>query len=98
MSAEADRQHADVVIVGAGHAGGELASLLRQGGFAGSIALLGTEPHPPYHRPPLSKAFLAGQASVDQLLIRFVASLEAARIGWHPSTRVEKAPAYKLTS
>jgi 3-phenylpropionate/trans-cinnamate dioxygenase ferredoxin reductase subunit len=90
MSPASDGLHADVVIIGAGHAGGEVASRLRQGGFTGSIALLGTEPHPPYHRPPLSKGFLAGQASVDQLLIRSVASLEAARIGWHPSTRVER--------
>jgi 3-phenylpropionate/trans-cinnamate dioxygenase ferredoxin reductase subunit len=89
MSPASDRRHADIVIIGAGHAGGEVASRLRQGGFAGSIALLGTEAHPPYHRPPLSKAFLAGEASVDQLLIRSAASLEAAKIGWYPSTQVE---------
>jgi len=80
---------ADVVIVGAGHAGGEVASRLRQNGFTGSIALLGTEPHPPYHRPPLSKTFLAGEVSVDQLLIRSAASLETAKISWPPSTQVE---------
>ena len=52
------RQH--VVIVGAGHAGGTLASLLRQEGYSGSIALLGSEPDAPYHRPPLSKKFAEG--------------------------------------
>jgi 3-phenylpropionate/trans-cinnamate dioxygenase ferredoxin reductase subunit len=89
MSPASDRRHAEIVIIGAGHAGGEVASRLRQGGFVGSIALLGTEPYPPYHRPPLSKAFLAGEASVDQVLIRSAASLEAAKIAWHPLTRVD---------
>ncbi|MDV2477123.1 NAD(P)-binding protein [Rhodococcus zopfii] len=46
-----------VVIVGAGHAGGTLASLLRQQKFEGRILLCGEETHPPYHRPPLSKKY-----------------------------------------
>lgn len=46
-----------VVIVGGGHAGGTLAGLLRQGGFTGEVVLIGEEPDPPYHRPPLSKSF-----------------------------------------
>jgi 3-phenylpropionate/trans-cinnamate dioxygenase ferredoxin reductase subunit len=90
MSPASDQLHADVVIVGAGHAGGEVASRLRQNGFAGSIALLGTESYPPYHRPPLSKTFLAGDVSADQLLIRSAASLAAVRIDWHPAMHVEK--------
>jgi len=49
----------DVAIVGAGHAGVSLAFALRNLGFAGSIALLGDEADLPYHRPPLSKAFMA---------------------------------------
>lgn len=52
---------ADVVIVGAGHAGGSVAALLRQYGYGGPITLLGTEPHAPYQRPPLSKARLKGE-------------------------------------
>lgn len=48
----------DVVIVGAGHAGVSLAFALRNLGFAGSIALLSDEADLPYHRPPLSKAFM----------------------------------------
>ncbi|MCK8671474.1 NAD(P)/FAD-dependent oxidoreductase [Rhodococcus sp. NPDC003382] len=46
-----------VVIVGAGHAGGTLAGLLRQQKFDGRIILCGEETHPPYHRPPLSKKY-----------------------------------------
>jgi 3-phenylpropionate/trans-cinnamate dioxygenase ferredoxin reductase subunit len=46
---------AGVVIVGAGHAGGTAAALLRQYGFEGPIVTwLGEEPIAPYQRPPLS--------------------------------------------
>ena len=48
----------DIVIVGSGHAGIELAASLRQRGFAGSITIVGEEPDLPYQRPPLSKEFL----------------------------------------
>ena len=60
----------DVLIVGAGHGGAQAAIALRQNKFAGSIALLGDEPDPPYERPPLSKDYLAGEKSFDRLLIR----------------------------
>jgi len=49
-----------VVIVGAGHAGGRAAEALRAAGHAGRITLVGSETHPPYERPPLSKELLAG--------------------------------------
>jgi 3-phenylpropionate/trans-cinnamate dioxygenase ferredoxin reductase subunit len=60
----------DVLIVGAGHAGAQAAILLRQHGFAGSIALVGAEPDLPYERPPLSKDYLAGDKPVERMLIR----------------------------
>jgi 3-phenylpropionate/trans-cinnamate dioxygenase ferredoxin reductase component len=50
------------VLVGAGLAGATAAAALRAEGFAGRIVLLGAEPHAPYDRPPLSKAYLAGAA------------------------------------
>jgi len=59
-----------VVIVGAGQAGVMTAEALRSGGFAGAITLLGDEPHGPYHRPPLSKAWLAGEITEPQLVMR----------------------------
>ena len=79
---------ADVVIIGGSHGGSEAAFRLRQGGFAGSISLLSAEPYLPYHRPPLSKAFLAGEVTVESLLLRGVASYEKANIIWRPSTIV----------
>ena len=60
----------DVVVVGAGHGGAQVAISLRQLGFAGSIALVGEEPELPYERPPLSKDYLAGEKTFDRLLIR----------------------------
>jgi 3-phenylpropionate/trans-cinnamate dioxygenase ferredoxin reductase subunit len=59
-----------VVIVGAGHAGGSAAALLRQYGWNGPITLIGAEPVPPYQRPPLSKAWLKGEADHDSLALR----------------------------
>lgn len=47
-----------VVVVGAGHAGVELAHSLRQSGFGGSIVLVNDEADLPYQKPPLSKDFL----------------------------------------
>jgi 3-phenylpropionate/trans-cinnamate dioxygenase ferredoxin reductase component len=58
------------VIVGAGHAGFQLAASLRQHGFAEPIALLNDESHLPYQRPPLSKAYLKGTGGPDNLMFR----------------------------
>lgn len=59
-----------VIIIGAGQAGGETAQRLRQGGFEGDITLIGEEPYAPYQRPPLSKAFLKGELSMERMLLR----------------------------
>lgn len=75
------------LIVGAGHAGSELAVAARQAGWAGRITLLGSETTLPYQRPPLSKAWLAGKVDAESLLLRPRAAYEAAgvdlRIGAH---------------
>lgn len=63
-------QTRDIVIVGAGHAGAELARMLRVKGFSGSILLVSDEPEFPYERPPLSKACLLGQADDAKILLR----------------------------
>ena len=59
-----------VVIIGAGHAGGTAAAFLRQYGYKGSVRLIGDEPLIPYQRPPLSKAWLKGEADGDSLALR----------------------------
>lgn len=60
----------DIVIVGAGHGGAQAAIMLRQHGFAGTLALVGDEPCLPYERPPLSKAYFSGEKQFEQILIR----------------------------
>src|SRR5207237_6335016 len=59
-----------VVIVGAGHAGFQLATSLRQAGFADPIHLINDEAHLPYQRPPLSKAYLKGTGGPETLMFR----------------------------
>lgn len=78
-----------LVILGAGHAGAGAAAFLRQSGWAGEILLLGEEPIPPYHRPPLSKAWLKGEASAESLALRPPGFWDAQRITFRPGTRVE---------
>jgi 3-phenylpropionate/trans-cinnamate dioxygenase ferredoxin reductase component len=59
-----------VLIVGAGHAGFQLATSLRQQGFKQRIGLVNDEAHLPYQRPPLSKAYLKGTGGPDSLMFR----------------------------
>lgn len=59
-----------IIIAGAGHAGGSAAAMLRQLGWKTGITLVGDEPLPPYQRPPLSKAWLTGEADADSLVLR----------------------------
>ncbi len=59
-----------MVIVGAGQAGLQLAESLRAEGWQGPIRIFGSEPHAPYHRPPLSKAWLLGEVVEGQITIR----------------------------
>lgn len=61
---------AGVIIVGAGHGGGTAAALLRQYGFEAPIRLIGEEPLAPYQRPPLSKAWLKGEADEEALTLK----------------------------
>ncbi|MFM0341417.1 NAD(P)/FAD-dependent oxidoreductase [Paraburkholderia fungorum] len=64
------KPNSTVVIVGAGQAGFQAASSLRQAGFDGRILLVGDEPCIPYDRPPLSKSYLAGETGLDGLWLR----------------------------
>jgi 3-phenylpropionate/trans-cinnamate dioxygenase ferredoxin reductase component len=76
-----------VVIVGASHAGFQLAASLRQHGYDGGIVLLGDEPELPYQRPPLSKDYLAGKIGFDLLLMRPDSFYRDHRIDFLPRTR-----------
>lgn len=62
--------NAGMVIVGAGLAGLTVAEALRAEGYEGAVTLLGDEAYGPYHRPPLSKGYLLGEAQEQQLHMR----------------------------
>ena len=59
-----------IAIVGASLAGLRAAETLRTGGFDGTVTLIGSEPHLPYDRPPLSKKVLSGEWDVDRIILR----------------------------
>ena len=83
---ESDR----VVIVGAGHAAGECATALRQEGFSGPIQVIGAERHLPYQRPPLSKAYLAGQVGPEALTLKAQATYQRGSIEMLLNTEVTR--------
>ncbi len=78
----------DVVIIGGGQAALSCAVHLREAGHEGAIAIVGEEPWPPYQRPPLSKAFLQGQTTVDRLIFRPPEFFETFRISVRTRQRV----------
>jgi 3-phenylpropionate/trans-cinnamate dioxygenase ferredoxin reductase subunit len=59
----------DNVIVGGGLAAGMVAQEYRGADGDGSVLLIGREPHPPYHRPPLTKGFLRGEEPVEDTYV-----------------------------
>ncbi len=77
------------VIIGASHAAAQLAPTLRQEGWQGRIIIIGEEPFIPYHRPPLSKTYLAGEKTMDDINIRPPIVYEKAEIEFLLNTRVE---------
>ena len=85
-----DAASSTAIIIGAGHAGGELAVALRNEGWEGRILLLGEEAHLPYHRPPLSKAYLAGSVEKSSLSIRPQAAYERANVEFFGGVRVSR--------
>ncbi|HSI39424.1 MAG TPA: FAD-dependent oxidoreductase [Xanthobacteraceae bacterium] len=77
-----------VVIVGSGQGGFQLAASLREVGFNGPITLIGEEPGLPYQRPPLSKAFLKGEADAEHLELRPASFFAEHRIELAAGVRV----------
>ncbi|AOB30841.1 pyridine nucleotide-disulfide oxidoreductase [Bordetella sp. H567] len=71
---------ANLVVIGASYAGVQIAASVREQGHEGRVVMVGDEHAEPYHRPPLSKAFLAGNYDPGRLQLRSPAFFEEARI------------------
>lgn len=77
-----------IIIIGAGEAGARAALSLRERKYTGPVTLVGSEPHLPYERPPLSKTV---QVSVDQqtpTLISGADTFTARNISYRPGVAV----------
>ncbi len=79
----------NVVIVGAGHASGQVVATLRQKNFDGNICLVGEEPYLPYQRPPLSKKYLAGELPPERLHFKADNFYDAPNVVVHLSTTID---------
>jgi 3-phenylpropionate/trans-cinnamate dioxygenase ferredoxin reductase subunit len=66
----------DVLIVGAGGAGSACAEGLREGGFDGSVLLVGRDVDPPYERPFCSKEYLRGDLTREETYLGLPDELE----------------------
>ncbi len=71
--------HKTVVIVGASIGGVRTAQALRAEDYADRIILVSDEAVPPYDKPPLSKAFLAGAATANDIAL--FSQAEADKLG-----------------
>jgi NADPH-dependent 2,4-dienoyl-CoA reductase/sulfur reductase-like enzyme len=74
-----------VAVVGASLAGISAARALRDQSYDGRIVVIGDEAHAPYDRPPLSKEFLAGTASLDDITLG-TSDDEDLRLEWRLGT------------
>lgn len=88
MTQTSSLQTETYVIVGAGHAAGQLAASLRQNGFEGRIVLIGEEAQLPYQRPPLSKKYLSGEFGLDRVYFKPPAFYEDAKVETRLGERV----------
>ena len=59
-----------VIVIGAGHAAGQLSARLRAEKYEGEVVIVGEEPVLPYQRPPLSKAYMAGEIGLERVVMR----------------------------
>ncbi|MGZ4612155.1 MAG: NAD(P)/FAD-dependent oxidoreductase [Kineosporiaceae bacterium] len=70
-----------IVLVGGGLAAAKTSQALRKRGYDGALTLLTAETHRPYERPGLSKGYLSGVTSRDQLFVHAA--------GWYAEHGVE---------
>ena len=84
------RRDERLVIVGGGPSGLSTARAYREAGGRAAVTILTAEPYPPYNRPPLTKEYLRGEASRDDLPI--------VGPGWYEENDVEVRLLTRVTS
>ncbi len=62
-------QPVELLVIGGGPAGHHAVRAYREAGGAGTVALVSADDAAPYHRPPLSKDYLRGEADDEDLPI-----------------------------
>ena len=80
---------AGIVVIGGGQAGSSMVAELRKQGYEGPLSLIGSEPVPPYQRPPLSKGYLLGDITVERLFLRPESFYADQDIDLHLNTTVK---------
>lgn len=76
-----------VTVVGASLAGLSAVTALRAQSYDGRIVVVGDEHHPPYDRPPLSKGFLAGTTSAEELALHDPSDTDGLDVTWRLGVR-----------
>jgi 3-phenylpropionate/trans-cinnamate dioxygenase ferredoxin reductase subunit len=66
-----------IVVVGGGLAGATAALEIRKLGHEGRVIVVADEEVPPYERPPLSKAYLRGESTIEDAFVRPMTDYEA---------------------
>ena len=80
----------EFLLIGGGMAAGNCARHLREQGAEGEILLVGREPDPPYNRPPLTKGYMVGKESRDEVAFR--------PADWYQGQQVEVLTRTSVTS
>ncbi len=83
-----------IVIIGAGECGTRAAFALREAGYSGPVTLVGSEPHVPYERPPLSKPV---DGAVQLKAICSAQALEASRVDYLQGVSASRLDAQERT-
>jgi NTE family protein len=80
----------DYLIVGGGPAGATAADALRREGAAGSVTILSAEDMAPYHRQRLSKGYLVGSSSADEMRVYPMSFYDEQKIDLRLGVRVAR--------
>lgn len=76
------------VVIGASHGGVNLAFNLRKSGWTGDIILFDADPALPYHRPPLSKAYLTSSDNIQSNALKSLQAYEKENISLNLGVKV----------